>query len=695
MNSLKRLLFRLAGLDPEAVVVSFASSQDPELVRGMFEEVRRIIPDRRHFVLSLADQPHGDFQGAIHIRLSSHDAYLEAGRALRGFRIGMAPVLFDGSPHPLRSVAFALAPAKILAYNRKLERHHLHWRSPIASLLFWQGAPLDRIWLRPRWWPFRREQTVVPLASRQIPGRALSPSRGRISVLTPYLPYPLTHGGAVRLYYLLKNSAIEFDIDLYAFVEQPPSPDELRPVQAFCANLFLVEKPRYREPRWSTLRPPEVEEYRSPAMQSLVEQRPARVLQTEYTQLASYGGDILVEHDITFDLYRQVHQRKQSLGSWWDLWRWERFEKQALRRSPHVVVMSEKDAALSQHPRAAVIANGVDLNRFRPSPEPAQPRLLFIGSFRHFPNVVAARFFLGEVWPRLVDRFPNLETTIVAGPDPLLHWGERSLPNLPRVTIMGYVADVAPLYDQATIVVVPTLESAGTNIKVLEAMAMERAVVSTSSGCAGIGLTHGQSVWVADSGEAFADGIATLLTQPNLRRRIATSARRLAADRFSWSAIARTQRDLWRKLTPVPLRLERAIAHHVASITRIQAAAPEAAQWSDCADYLNHLTWVATLDAQIVGFIVTRQTAPDEAEILNLAVDPGWRGHGIGARLLEVGLAALNGDIYLEVRESNHFARRFYEQAGFRQVTVRQGYYEPIAPGLSPESGIVMRIKKC
>ena len=87
----------------------------------------------------------------------------------------------------------------------------------------------------------------------------------------------------------------------------------------FCARVVLVEKPRYREPRWSTLLPPEVHEFRSPAMRQAIARgaprlRASKRLQVEYTQLAEYGGDILVEHDVTFDLFGQIARRERTLG---------------------------------------------------------------------------------------------------------------------------------------------------------------------------------------------------------------------------------------------------------------------------------------------------------------------------------------------------------------------------------------------
>jgi glycosyltransferase involved in cell wall biosynthesis len=342
--------------------------------------------------------------------------------------------------------------------------------------------------------------------------------------------------------------AREFDIELFAFTEASV---ELAPVLEFCARVVLVEKPRYREPRWSTLLPPEVHEFRSPAMQqALIEERRAfgfTTLQVEYTQLAEYRGDILVEHDVTFDLFAQIARRQRTLSAAWDLFRWRRFETRALRRFPRVVVMSRKDAEMVGVP-SVVIPNGVDLARFRGAPEEPGQRLLFIGSFRHFPNVAAYRFFTEEVWPLLRDKFPNMSLTVVAGGDTLTSWraftdSPEPAPD-PRIRLLGFVADVRPLYVESNLVLVPTTVSAGTNVKVLEAMAMERAVVSTTSGCAGLGLLHGHSVWVADTAVAFAAGVATLINDAERRQQMARAAYGVAQRNFDWTAIGEMQRAL-------------------------------------------------------------------------------------------------------------------------------------------------------
>lgn len=538
---LKKLWFRMLGKDPDAVVVSFWSGDDA-LASRMEEEVRALVPERRHFTVRMEDLQPG----------SSLSLYLQLRRRFRGLRIGLAPVLFTAAPHPLRAAAALLAPGRILAYNARLERHHLRLRSVLASLLFLRGVPLDRIFLRPRWLaPWRRDRSVFPDTYRVIEGRAATPGRRRIAVLSPYFPYPLSHGGAVRIYNLIREMAREFDVLLFAFGESE-SEEDIRHMTGLCRHVVIAAKPRYREPRWSTWLPPEVHEFESPGMRrALADLRGEYdMLQVEYTHLARYSGDVLVEHDVTFDLYQQVWEQSRTLAAAWDLFRWRRFEVRAVQRFRRVVVMSEKDAEQLRRyaQKIVVIENGVDLDRFQPVPERAGQRLLFIGSFRHFPNVAAYRFFVEEVWPLLRERYPEMRVTVVCGPDHVTYWrsftGELTLETDPRIELLGFVSDVRPLYHEANLVLVPTVVSAGTNVKVLEAMAMERAVVSTRSGCGGFGLEHLREIWVADTAGEFARGISTLIEDVNLRKKMARAARTWVEQQFHWGQIGQKQRGM-------------------------------------------------------------------------------------------------------------------------------------------------------
>ncbi len=550
---MKRVLFTLLGKDADAVVVSFWTGAD-ELALRMIEEIRRLVPERRHYVVSIGPKPTPE--GCVHIALAPGDLYLQLRYALRRKRVGIAPVLFDGSAHPLRAAALCLAPHKILAFNRNVERHHL--RPTVASWLFLRGVPRDRIFLRPSWlYPWKKDRTRVPDDPHIVEGRPLDRRKRRVAILSPYFPYPLAHGGAVRIYHLLKEAARDFDIFLFAFAKDPTS-QEYAPLAELCARIAVVSPPHYREPRWSTLDPPETREFRSEPMSRLLRSAVAdfhiELIQVDYTQLASYSGDILVEHDVTFDLYRQLYERNRSVSAWWNYVRWRRFETRAIRRFRRVVAMSQEDARILDAKSVCIIGNGVDLDRFRPAPERPGQRLLFVGSFNHFPNVQAYQFFYGSIWPLLRERFPEMTLTVVAGRDHVFYWnrftGEEAPSSDTRIVLLDFVRDVRPLYEDCNLVIVPTRVSAGTNLKVLEAMAMGRAVVSTTRGCAGLGLGHESSVWIADDAESFARGITRLMIDDAERALLARAARSIAERDFDWRILGDKQRSLYRQLLP-------------------------------------------------------------------------------------------------------------------------------------------------
>ncbi|MGE5486886.1 MAG: GNAT family N-acetyltransferase [bacterium] len=679
-DALKRLVFSAMGKDPEGVVVSFLSG-DPALAARMVAEIRELVPGRRHFTVEADPRP----------------TYAELRRRFRRYRIALAPVLFDGDPRyrALRRAAFLLAPGKVLAYNARLERHQPRLSTCIASLLFLRGVPVHRIYSRPRWLTPWRARPEEPVERRIVNGRPFDPNHRRILVATPYVPYPLSHGGAVRMYNLLREAAREFDIVLFAFTEG--GAEELEPLLEFCSAIVLVPKRENPEPRWSTVPPPETLEYNSPALVRAYEQTCREfhpdLRQVEYTVLAGFRGDILVEHDVTFDLHRQIYERERTVAAWWNWFRWRRFERRAVKRFRKVVVMSDKDAAMLPGAPVTVIPNGVGLDRFRPRAETPGARLLFVGSFRHFPNIAAYRFFTEEVWPAVRARVPEAQLTVVAGPDYELYWREATgtllPPEDPSVRLLGFVRDVVPLYVETNLVVAPTVVSAGTNLKVLEAMAMRRAVVSTTSGCAGLGLTHGHSVWVADSADEFAAGVVRLLEDRAERERIAARAREIAENNFDWPKPGALQRALYRGLLGGTTIVREARESDVADLDRIQRLSPEAVIWEPHA-YLSYDCRVAEVDGRVVGFIVSRRVGEQEGEVLSLIVDPAVRRRGVGARLLEDALSSPCASWFLEVRESNWPARNLYRKYGFQEVSTRPKYYQD-----NGETAVVMRLQSC
>ncbi|MDQ1468960.1 MAG: hypothetical protein QOJ99_440 [Bryobacterales bacterium] len=391
------------------------------------------------------------------------------------------------------------------------------------------------------------------------PGRAPRGFR-TILIASPYLPFPLSHGGAVRMFNLMRHAAASHDLVLMAYCDELSTPPD--EVLALCCEVVLVKRhgTHYRR---DTARPDVVEEFDSETFRACLKQTAKRwkpaVVQLEFTWMAQFAGawpsarTILVEHDITFDLQEQLLLSSNETGAArWELEqqaaKWRAFETEAWRKVDCVVTLSAKDAAVVTGAKSvATVPNGVDCKRFQPSGSAPEPgRLLFIGSFAHLPNLLALEFFLKEVWPLLQGAFV---LHVIAGRNPEYYLNfhrQRVTVELkqPGIETEGFVADVRTAYARAELALAPLTASAGTNIKVLEAMAMGRVVVSTPAGINGLELHPGSDLMVASTAADFAAEIRALSADPKRRRSIERQARETAL-RYDWSAIAELQNNIY------------------------------------------------------------------------------------------------------------------------------------------------------
>jgi len=414
--------------------------------------------------------------------------------------------------------------------------------------------------------------------------RALRPAPERLKVLivAPFLPYPMSHGGAVRMFNLCRALSRRVDFILAAVREAHDVVHYDRLHQVF-REVYVVDQDE-RASRDERL-PEQVCQHQSRALRALVaelaRERKPDLLQIEYTHLAHLRDAapelpaILVEHDLTFSLYRQLAEQDSGPAGHREYLRWLAFERHWLASYDGVWTVSEDDrlSAIHEGRRAAdrtfTVPNGVDLQRFVPREEPsAALEIFYAGSFRHLPNVLGFQKLRDEVMPRVWSRFPEARLRVVAGPQYETFWN-RFAPRAARETldsridVHGFVDDLRPLYARASVVVVPLEVSAGTNIKVLEAMACGKAVVTTPIGCAGFGLEDRYDARIAADWAAFAASVAELLADAEFRRQLGTHAHRTAEKRFSWTAIADTAYQSYRHVrspspiptTPRPLHL--------------------------------------------------------------------------------------------------------------------------------------------
>ena len=216
-------------------------------------------------------------------------------------------------------------------------------------------------------------------------------------------------------------------------------------------------------------------------------------------------------------------------------------EKSAFDQCDLVITCSEDDQLLARQlepsSRYCVIGNGVDLDYFQPleQREADFPTLLFTGSFRYPPNQDGLRMFVNEVFPLITEQRPNCRFRF-AGFDAQTMYEELRISD-PRISCVSSPQDIRPCFADASVFVVPLRIGGGTRLKILEAMSMETAIVSTRIGAEGIPAADGRHLLLADTPRAFADAVIRLIDHPSLRETMVRDSATWVREHFDWNRL--------------------------------------------------------------------------------------------------------------------------------------------------------------
>jgi glycosyltransferase involved in cell wall biosynthesis len=191
--------------------------------------------------------------------------------------------------------------------------------------------------------------------------------------------------------------------------------------------------------------------------------------------------------------------------------------------------------------------NAANVEYYQPRPTDPTPdgrTVVFFGLLSYMPNVDGVIHFVQDIWPHIASAHPQARCKIVGGSPP------PSLLALagPRIEFTGFLPDLRPHLAEAAAVVVPLRLGGGTRLKIVEAMAMGKAIVSTSLGAEGIEAVPGRDLLIEDQPEAFAGAVNRLLAEPVLSAQIGQSARRLAEQKYAWSAAAQALEKFYRRV---------------------------------------------------------------------------------------------------------------------------------------------------
>jgi len=197
--------------------------------------------------------------------------------------------------------------------------------------------------------------------------------------------------------------------------------------------------------------------------------------------------------------------------------------------------------------KVEIIPNGVDTHFFAPRGNRADAKtLMFSGTMNYYPNVDALRFFLTRIWP-LVKKISSDMRLLIVGKNPR-GWIQQLPKRDPRISVTGYVEDTRPYFEQAGIYICPIRDGGGTRVKILDALAMAKPVISTTLGCEGIEVTPGKNILIADTPDQFVQCIEILVKDGGLRERLGVEGRKLVVVKYSWEAIGARLCDLFSKL---------------------------------------------------------------------------------------------------------------------------------------------------
>ena len=388
----------------------------------------------------------------------------------------------------------------------------------------------------------------------------------RLLWLKTELLHPVDKGGKIRTYQMLKELKREHHVTYLTLDDGTAARDARERAVEYCHKLVAVPHSTrrkfsagfYAELATNLVSPLPyfMKKYESAAMKREIIKRTGvedfDVLVCDFLQpsinipKSVNTRTLLFQHNVEAMIWKRHYEvQKNPVKKFYFYGQWRKafaYERAACRRFDEVVAVSREDAETMRRDygveRIADVPTGVDTEFFRPSREvEREPNsLIFTGSMDWLPNEDAIQFFTREVLPRIRREIPDVTLTVV-GRNPfqsLIELAKRD----PSIRVTGRVEDVRPFMEKAAIYVVPMRIGGGTRLKIYEAMAMEKPVVSTTVGAEGLPVRAGEELLIADTPESFAESVVRVLRDEELGHRLSERAAETVRTKFSWKKVA-------------------------------------------------------------------------------------------------------------------------------------------------------------
>jgi GT2 family glycosyltransferase/glycosyltransferase involved in cell wall biosynthesis len=394
---------------------------------------------------------------------------------------------------------------------------------------------------------------------------AVDPFPKVLSVLfvAPYPICPPVHGGAVFMYHMVRELARLCELHLLIVLDHPAQRQAHRELEEIAASVIYYDRTPNPRKQLTWMTPHAVHEIAHAELAWLLQREVWRnrvdVIQLEYTSMAQYGmalqrmACVLFEHDVYFQSVGRAlsHTARNALAkAMFEYLRALRYETRVLRRFDRVQVCSAANAdyLLSFAPALQGrlddnLRAGIDVASYPFQLHGREPlTMLFLGNFRHRPNVWALEWFLDRVLPRVVAVNPDARLVVA---------GSEMPPGLVRdranVEVLGFVPDIAEVLGRYAVFVCPILSGSGVRVKLLEAFACGIPVVSTRLGAEGLAEKDGEYCRLVDDPKAFAEAIAEIFADPQRAGEMAARARTFVEAEKNTRVLAPRLVESWRE----------------------------------------------------------------------------------------------------------------------------------------------------
>ncbi len=392
----------------------------------------------------------------------------------------------------------------------------------------------------------------------------------RLLVLSLMFPVPADNGHKMRIWTLLRALAAEgHELTLLSFIPANEVGDAIGVVRTVCQHVEVVpmKLPSLSSPNnfagrvltLPTALPYAAARFRSEAMRlrliaQLMSSQPDTVLcETPYTLVnvpPFLPVPLIVDmHNIEHVLLERYLACEgnplRRACAWVECQKLKRWERRSCSRARLALVCSEYDrsqlAGFLPALATAVVPNALDLSGYSPTPDDDRSTILYLGGMDWFPNRDAVEFFVFKILPAVRELVPDVEF-VVAGRGPTESF-RRKFECIPRVRFTGTVPDLREEIARATVCVVPLRIGSGTRLKILEAAAMAKPIVSTRIGAEGLKFADGKEIILVDEPQAFAKGVSRLLADKPRRRELGQAALRRVEQDYSFPALRQAVRQ--------------------------------------------------------------------------------------------------------------------------------------------------------